>query len=72
MQFSNENLWASFREALIETSKEISPDVFENAWISNTGRTMFYFENLLPTIAKKMDLTFDTEMDLELMGYFQK
>ena len=72
MQFTSDLLWASFRKAFVDTTNEISIVDFEKAWISSGDRTMFYFDSLLPTIAKKLDLTFEKEMIYRIDGVFSK
>jgi hypothetical protein len=72
MNYFSTSLWASFKQAFVETTKEISVVDFEKAWVSNGDRTMFYFDSLLPIIAEKLGLIFDKEMVYRIDGVFSK
>ena len=50
---------------LKETINETSIEILENAWESNAARTQFYFNDLLPRVAKKCNLILKKKKYLE-------
>jgi hypothetical protein len=70
MKFSSDLLWASFKKAFVDTTNEIKIEDFAKAWSTSGDRTMFYFNSLLQTIAKKLDLTFERELIYRIDGVF--
>ena len=72
MEFSSNLLWASFKNALVDTANQMSTVEFEKAWTSSDQRTLFYFDTLLPNIAEKLGLLFEKEMIFRIDGVFSK
>ncbi len=72
MKFDTQSLWEKFKSCLIESIKETEVTAFEEAWKSCSDRTKFYFFELLPKVAKKLDLGFQREKPFRIDGIFVK
>jgi hypothetical protein len=72
MKLDGRTLWAAFREAMIASIKETDFSSFETAWKSCDNRTEFYFTELLPKIAARLDLGFRKERPFRTDGIFWK
>ncbi|QEC68736.1 hypothetical protein FRZ67_16015 [Panacibacter ginsenosidivorans] len=54
-------LWNLFKSSLLEALKETNTDEFDKGWSTSPQRTLFYFDTLLPKVAKKMNLKYELE-----------
>jgi len=72
MPYDKQSLWGNFKSALIASIKETEATAFKEAWKSCGDRTKFYFYELLPKVALKLDLGFQTEKPFRIDGIFVK
>jgi hypothetical protein len=72
MKIDSQSLWNKFKHSLIESIKETEVIAFKAAWKSCSDRTKFYFGELLPKVAKKLDLGFHKEKPFRIDGIFVK
>lgn len=70
MNFSTHDLWNNFKQSLLESIQETDVSAFEQAWKSCNERTQFYFDNLLPNVARKLKLGFQKEKPFRIDGIF--
>ena len=72
MENNSKELWDNFKKTITEAVKETRPEILETAWNSNPERTQFYFDNLLPMVAKKMKLGYEKEKVFRVDAVFYK
>lgn len=70
MKYQSRPLWEAFRNAIISSIQETAITVFEEAWKSCYQRTEFYFNELLPQVAGKLNLQFKKERPFKIDGVF--
>lgn len=72
MENTSKKLWDNFQTLLKEELEITSIEILDNAWQSSGSRTKFYFDDLLPKVAEKMQLTFMKEELFRVDAIFYK
>lgn len=62
MKNNFENLWSEFKSEFVNQIKLSDVATLENAWKGRPHRTNFYTKDLLPRVAKKMNLNISKEL----------
>lgn len=72
MENTSKNLWENFQAIFKQELAVTNIETLDDAWQSCGSRTKFYFDDLLPKVANKMQLDFKKEEMFRVDGIFYK